>query len=99
MASKFDAVYERSINDPEGFWGEAAEALHWDRKWDQVLDQSNLPYVRWFVGGECNTCYNALDRHVENGRADQAALIEQLGGAEAILATENYDFTPPPADT
>ena len=75
MSSRFDEVYERSINDPEGFWGEAAEALHWYRKWDQVLDQSNLPFVRWFVGGECNTCYNALDRHVENGRADQAALI------------------------
>jgi propionyl-CoA synthetase len=75
MSSRFNEVYERSINDPEGFWGEAAEALHWTRKWDQVVDQSNLPFVRWFVGGECNTCYNALDRHVEGGRADQLALI------------------------
>ena len=75
MTSRFDEVYERSINDPEGFWGEAAEALHWTRKWDQVVDQSNLPFVRWFVGGECNTCFNALDRHVDGGRADQLALI------------------------
>jgi propionyl-CoA synthetase len=75
MASRFDEVYARSIDDPDGFWGEAAEALHWDRKWDRVLDNSNPPFTRWFVGGECNTCYNALDRHVENGRADQLALI------------------------
>ncbi|MCP4329578.1 MAG: propionyl-CoA synthetase [Alphaproteobacteria bacterium] len=75
MTSRFDEVHKRSIDDPEGFWGEAAEALHWTKKWDRVLDDSNPPFTRWFVGGECNTCYNALDRHVENGRADQLALI------------------------
>jgi propionyl-CoA synthetase len=72
---KYDEVFQRSINDPEGFWGEAAEHIDWYRKWDRVLDDSNKPFYRWFTGGELNTCYNALDRHVENGRADQTALI------------------------
>lgn len=72
---RYDEVFQRSIHDPEGFWGEAAEAIHWYKKWDRVLDDSNRPFYRWFAGGELNTCYNALDRHVEGGRADQVALI------------------------
>ena len=71
----FQAAFDRSIRDPEGFWGEAAEAVHWYKKWDKVLDDSNKPFYRWFTGGMVNTCYNALDLHVENGRADQFALI------------------------
>ena len=73
--SKFDEVYNRSLGDPEGFWSEAAEAIHWDKKWDTLIDDSNPPFYRWFVGAECNTCYNAVDRHVEEGRADQLAVI------------------------
>jgi propionyl-CoA synthetase len=72
---RFDEVYNRSLSDPEGFWTEAAEAIHWEKKWNQLLDASNPPFYRWFVGAECNTCYNAIDRHVEEGRADQLALI------------------------
>src|SRR5512140_2664079 len=72
---KYEEIFKRSIEDPEGFWGEAAEAIDWYKKWDKVLDDSNKPFYRWFTGGELNTCYNALDRHVENGRADQVALI------------------------
>ncbi|HSW28581.1 MAG TPA: propionyl-CoA synthetase [Longimicrobiales bacterium] len=68
-------TYRRSQEDPEGFWGEAARAIDWDRPWDRVLDDSNPPFYRWFAGGELNTCHNALDRHVDGGRADQAALI------------------------
>jgi len=71
----YQAMYLRSLRDPEGFWGEAAEALHWERRWERVLDDSRAPFYRWFAGGLFNTCYNALDRHVENGRADQPALI------------------------
>src|SRR5215510_15855533 len=71
----YDQVYARSINDPVSFWAKAAEEIHWYKKWDKVLDESNKPYYRWFTGGEVNTCYNAVDRHVENGRADQVALI------------------------
>ena len=69
-----DAVH-RSLQDPETFWGEAARAVHWYKPWEKVLDDSNKPFCRWFVGGELNTCYNALDLHVENGRAGQTALI------------------------
>ncbi len=68
-------LHRRSLEDKEGFWAEAAENIHWEKKWDKVLDDSNPPFYRWFVGGKLNTCYNALDRHVEGGRADQAALI------------------------
>ncbi len=75
MSSRYDAVYARSMEDPEGFWAEAAEAVHWYEKWDKVLDDSRPPFYRWFPGGVTNTCYNALDRHVEGGRADQPALI------------------------
>jgi propionyl-CoA synthetase len=71
----FDEVYAQSMNDPEGFWAEAAGDVHWYRKWDQVLDRSKAPLYRWFVGGVTNTCYNALDLHVERGRGEQAALI------------------------
>mgnify|MGYP003633507314 FL=1 len=75
MSNPFEEAYARSINDPEGFWAEAAEGITWSKKWDKVLDDSNVPFYRWFAGGELNTCYNCLDRHVEAGRGDQAALI------------------------
>ncbi|MFQ5955526.1 MAG: propionyl-CoA synthetase, partial [Kiloniellales bacterium] len=58
-----------------GFWGEAAEQIDWYKRWDKVLDDSSPPFYRWFGGGLVNTCHNALDRHVEGGRADQLALI------------------------
>jgi propionyl-CoA synthetase len=67
--------HRRSLADPEGFWAEAAAAIDWERKWDCVLDQSRKPFYRWFTGARMNTCWNALDRHVERGRADQLALI------------------------
>ncbi len=75
MAGRYAEVYRRSVADPEGFWAEVAEAVHWTRRWDLVLDTSNAPFYRWFVGGALNSCYNALDLHVETGRADQLALI------------------------
>ena len=73
--SRYDAVYARSIQDPEGFWAEAANDVHWFRRWDRVLDRSRAPFDRWFVGGKTNSCYNALDLHVERGRGEQLALI------------------------
>ena len=72
---RYEEVFERSIKDPKGFWAEAAGGIDWYRKWDTVLDESNPPFYRWFSGGELNTCYNAIDRHVNGGRADQLALI------------------------
>ena len=75
MTSRYDDVYARSLEDPEGFWAEAAEQVHWYRKWDRVFDDSRKPFYRWFTGGIVNTCYNAIDRHVEGDRADQLALV------------------------
>src|SRR5215469_4068647 len=66
---------DQSLGDPAGFWSEAGEAISWYRKWERVFDDSRPPFYRWFVGGELNTCYNALDLHVEEGRGDQPALI------------------------
>lgn len=74
MSSHQD-VLRRSLEHPEEFWAEQAESIHWDRKWDKVLDSSEAPLYRWFAGGMLNTCYNALDLHVEQGRGEQAALI------------------------
>src|SRR5918998_2474048 len=66
------AIYEQA-EDYEAFWAERAEALHWDTKWDQVLDWSNPPFAKWFVGGKLNVSYNCLDRHVEAGNGDRVA--------------------------
>jgi propionyl-CoA synthetase len=74
-SDQYDFLYRQSIEDPDSFWAKVAEDIHWDRRWDRVLDDSNIPFYRWFAGGMLNTCYNALDRHVEAGRADQMALI------------------------
>src|SRR5438094_8426212 len=72
---RFDEVYRQSLEEPQEFWAEAAEAIDWDAPWAQVLDDSSAPFYRWFVGGRLNTCHNALDRHVEGGRGDQMALV------------------------
>ncbi len=90
MTNRYEEAFERSIKDPEGFWGEAAEDCHWYKKWDKVLDDSKKPFYRWFVGGEINTCYNALDHHIENGRGDQLALIYDSPVTETI---KKYTYT------
>jgi propionyl-CoA synthetase len=75
MPSRYAEVYGAWKRDPEAFWAEAARAIDWVKRWDKVFDASAGVYGRWFVGAECNTCFNAVDRHVERGRADQLALI------------------------
>jgi propionyl-CoA synthetase len=75
MASRYAKVYERWQKDPEGFWAEAAQEIDWVKPADKVFDPDAGIYGRWFVGAECNTCYNCVDRHVERGRAGQPALI------------------------
>src|SRR5215217_51741 len=67
------SVYDAGEADPEGFWAEQAEALHWDRRWDRVLDWSDPPFAKWFVGGKLNVSYNCLDRHVEGGLGERVA--------------------------
>jgi propionyl-CoA synthetase len=71
----FDAAHRQSLDNPSSFWGEAAEAIDWNRRWERVLDESRPPFYRWFPKAELNTCYNCLDRHVEQGRGDQTAVI------------------------
>lgn len=75
MNHTYAEVYAAWQNDPLAFWADAAADVHWYKQWDSVLDDTDAPIYRWFVGGEVNTCYNALDHHVENGGADQLALI------------------------
>ena len=72
---RFDEVYRAAAADPEGVWAAAAAEIDWTKTWDRVLDGSDPPYYRWFPGGELNTCHNAVDRHVEGGRGEQAAII------------------------
>jgi propionyl-CoA synthetase len=72
---KYKEIYSQSINEPDLFWGQAAENVIWNKKWDKVLDDSKKPFYLWFKGGELNTCYNALDYQVESGRGEQTVII------------------------
>ena len=75
---EYEDTYERSVEDPEGYWAERAEqALAWTKKWDKVLEWSfdPIPSIKWFQGGELNASYNCLDRHVAAGKGDKAAII------------------------
>src|SRR5438552_14651510 len=66
-------IWDKAEQDPEAFWAEQAEALHWETKWDKVLDWSNAPFAKWFVGGKINVAYNCVDRHVEAGHGDRVS--------------------------
>lgn len=74
MSEGYESFYRRSLESPTEFWAGEAEALYWRRPWDRVLDFDNPPFSRWFVGGETNLCYNAVDRHLTQ-RADQRAIV------------------------
>jgi propionyl-CoA synthetase len=74
-SAQYKQAYQRSIADPEGFWGDAATAIDWTRPPTRILDRAREPFFRWFPDGELNTCHNALDRHADAGRGDQPALI------------------------
>lgn len=77
MTSKYAEIYGAWQSNPEVFWADAAKAIDWFTPYEQVFAGDQGVYGRWFVGGQCNTCYNALDRHVANGRGDQNALIHE----------------------
>jgi acetyl-CoA synthetase len=70
----YDRIYKRSVEDPEGFWGEIASELHWFKRWDKVLVWKE-PFAEWFVGGQINISYNCLDRHLNSWRKNKAAII------------------------
>src|SRR6202521_6249151 len=88
QSSRYREVHARSLADPEGFWGEAAREIDWIEPAKKVFDPAMGLYGRWFTGGVVNTCHNALDRHVANGRADQVALIH-----DSPLANTGTKFT------
>ncbi|ACI99239.1 propionyl-CoA synthetase [Rhodospirillum centenum] len=92
MPARYEELHQRSLADPAGFWGEAAKDIDWIRPWDVVLDDSRAPLYRWFAGGELNTCWNAIDRHVEGGRADQPAIIydSPVTGTKRILTYRDF---------
>jgi acetyl-CoA synthetase len=68
-----ESVYEEAARDPQAWWAKQAEALDWFERWDEVLDESDAPFFKWFVGGKLNASYNCLDRHVEAGQGDKVA--------------------------
>ena len=88
--STYEQLYQRSLQDPAGYWGALAEDIHWYKKWEQVLDASQAPLYRWFSGGELNTCYNALDLHIGNGGGDQLALIYDSPVTDTV---KRYTYT------
>ena len=75
LTTRLEELRKRALEDPEGFWDEHARALEWFKIWDKVLDDSQKPFYRWFVGGKINASYNALDRHVRTWRKNKVALI------------------------
>src|SRR6476646_11068481 len=82
--NRYAEVHARSLSDPEGFWGDAAQQIDWIEPAKKVFDPSEGLYGRWFAGAVVNTCYNALDRHVAGGRADQVALIHDSPLAKSV---------------
>ncbi|MEU0882818.1 acetate--CoA ligase [Lentzea sp. NPDC005914] len=90
QANAQPALYEEAKADREAFWAKQAERLHWDTKWTQVLDWSDAPFAKWFVGGKLNVAYNCVDRHVESGHGDQVAIHweGEPGDSRAITYAE-----------
>ena len=72
--AEYEQIYRRSVEDPEGFWAEAARELHWFAPWEKVLEW-NLPWVKWFVGGRINLSYNCVDRHALGDKRDKVAIL------------------------
>ena len=75
MSEKFQKIYDQSINNPEKFWQEASNDIFWYKKPTKILNKSNPPFYKWFEDGVTNTCYNALDIHIDQGRGKKTALI------------------------
>ena len=75
MNQKFSEIYSNSIKNPDEFWKNVSEEMFWFKKPTKILNRSNHPFYKWYEDGTTNTCYNALDLHVDNGRGDRTALI------------------------
>ncbi len=85
LAERQREIVAESLRDPEGFWSRVASELWWARRWDKVLDDANPPFYRWFVGGVTNITYNILERNIERGLGNKAALIWSNGREERIV--------------
>ena len=73
---QYREIYDRSIKDPDAFWTEHAERLHWNKKWHTLCESDySKAEIQWFIGGKLNACYNCVDRHVDDGHGDDTALI------------------------
>ena len=89
---EYQKMHRRSIEDPEGFWGEIASEFHWFKPWDKVLEWK-LPDAKWFAGGTTNVSYNCLDRQIDQGHGDEVALIwegEPVGGSGPEVRRYTY---------
>ena len=75
MSKKFNDIYQNSLKNPESFWQEVSNDIFWFKKPTKILNKSNPPFYKWFEDGVTNTCYNALDIHIDQGRGDKLALI------------------------
>src|ERR1700738_3192587 len=86
ITNAYDATYRRSLEHPDEFWAEAASELVWYRRWEKVLDGSRAPFYRWFEGGMVNTCFNAVDRHVERGQGNRTAILYDSPVTDTVRA-------------
>src|SRR4030095_17106678 len=88
IPSRYPEIYARSQRDPQGFWAEAAQEIDWYEPATKIFDPAAGVYGRWLLGASCNTCWNAVDRHVKNGRGDQPAIIydSPLDGTKLTLS-------------
>jgi propionyl-CoA synthetase len=96
VAGEYETLHRQSMSEPEAFWAEAAQAVEWSRDWDSVLSTCELGRWRWFAGAEANTCWNALDRHVRDGRGEQLALVYDsplTGSVRKFTYRELLDLT------
>ena len=75
MSKKFNDIYQNSLKNPEDFWQEVSNDIFWFKKPTKILNKSNPPFYKWFEDGVTNTCYNALDIHIDQGRGEKLALI------------------------
>ena len=86
----YKSMYQQSIQDPETFWSEVANDLHWFKKWDTVLEDSKKPFFSWYKGAKTNLCYNCVDRHLEGPNKNKAAVIwEGEPGEEKVLTYQD----------
>ena len=86
MAARYAETHRRSLEDPEGFWAEAAAEIDWTKRWSRVLDDSRKPFYRWFPDAELNTCHNALDRHLAT-RGDQVAVLSGVSPGDEVATS------------